>query len=330
MSGVDLEYWTICLSFLGLVVSFAAIVPELDMKTWWVRNWIYGRQQIFWILFFIIGLYVTTVKLDAFYHGAILTIMVAALIYAFSSIYPYLPIFSKQNAHVKTSNKFTDVSLLIANVLQDNKRYDDLLQIIEAADPDIVFLSEVDEAWVNNISSLKDRYAHHVELPGKDYNGLCLYSRCPIMDVQTRYLVQEHVPSFLMDVALQSDVVLKLFALHPRPPRPEDAPEKLDQELRIVAHEAYESELPVIVTGDLNEVGWSRALRRFEQMSGLRDAQCGRMICNSYNAKIPLVRWPLDHAYHSPDIILKTMKRLPKFGSDHFPVMFEFHGFKAK
>ncbi|HKU72056.1 MAG TPA: endonuclease, partial [Burkholderiales bacterium] len=39
---------------------------------------------------------------------------------------------------------------------------------------------------------------------------------------------------------------------------------------------------------------------------------------NSYNAKNPLFRFPLDHFFHSDDFRLIELRRLDFVGSDHF------------
>lgn len=320
-----MDGWTIFLGLTGLVLVAGAIAPTFTMKTWWVRNWVYARQQIFWLLLVNFLLFVWLTGLDAAVEGGVAAILLAGLFYCARTLWPYLP-FSKTESQSAGQEGMEGArfSLLLANVLQDNTDYDALLAVIEGADPDIIFLSETSEDWVEGLSSLASAYEHTRLLPGEDYNGICIYSRFPILEGETRCLVQDHVPSFKIDFEIGAGMPLRLYAIHPRPPRPEDDADDLDQELRIIAHEAYASEIPVIVAGDLNEVGWSRALERFRVTSGLRDPQRGRGIYNTYNAKIPGLRWPLDHAFHSEDVYLARIQRLASFGSDHFPMFYEF------
>ena len=35
------------------------------------------------------------------------------------------------------------------------------------------------------------------------------------------------------------------------------------------------------------------------------------------------MRWPLDHLFHSPGFSVKCIKRLAKYGSDHFALLTE-------
>jgi hypothetical protein len=80
-----------------------------------------------------------------------------------------------------------------------------------------------------------------------------------------------------------------------------------------------ESEGPRIISGDLNDVAWSKTTRLFLKITKL----LGRGIFNSFKADNILIRWPLDHLFHSNHFTLKRIERLPKFGSDHFPVLIE-------
>jgi hypothetical protein len=78
-----------------------------------------------------------------------------------------------------------------------------------------------------------------------------------------------------------------------------------------------------VVAGDLNDVAWSRSSELFLRLSGLLDPRVGRGLYNSYNAKNPLFRYPLDHVFHSSHFRLVSLERLPYVGSDHFPMLVE-------
>lgn len=41
---------------------------------------------------------------------------------------------------------------------------------------------------------------------------------------------------------------------------------------------------------------------------------------NSYNAEKWYLRWPLDPVFVTKEFRLRCIERLPKIGSDHFPV----------
>ena len=61
----------------------------------------------------------------------------------------------------------------------------------------------------------------------------------------------------------------------------------------------------------------------FLRSSGLLDPGVGRGLFNTYNAGNPVFRFPLDHVFHSNHFRLFRLRRLPKVGSDHFPVFIE-------
>ena len=301
----------------------ASLIPLIREQTWWLRAWTYARLQIFWIMFGLLVAYLVLFGLGAPREWAATFLMVVTLGICLWDILPFTPLMPVQVRMSPPDEPGHPVSLIAANVLMDNDAAQGLTTMIDNRDPDIVFLVETNQDWADRLSGLMDRYEHSYLLPLEDYNGMLLYSRYPIRNPQIRYLVQDHIPSITADLEIAPGRTVRFYGLHPRPPRPEDNTADLDNELLFIANETAHCVEPVIVTGDLNDVGWSSTTRKFLRISGLKDPRKGRGLFNSYNAKNPIVRWPLDHFFHSSHFALRTMSRGPAFGSDHFPIYIE-------
>jgi endonuclease/exonuclease/phosphatase (EEP) superfamily protein YafD len=262
------------------------------------------------------------------YHGplpvyyTLLVLMLANIAYLATQIIPFTPLGNKQVLKAGASLPEQSISIMIANVYQDNANVEGVLKQVQQVNADVVLLLETNQHWADGLSPLADTYPHCVLVPLPNTYGLLLYSKLELADTHVKYLVEPDIPSVHTIVLLPNGTRVQLFALHPTPPVPNENPRSTerDKELLLVADLAKASTLPVIVIGDMNDVAWSYTTELFLKMSGLIDPRRGRGFYNSFHAHYPFLRFPLDHAFISTDFKLKNMRRLNNCGSDHFPI----------
>lgn len=214
------------------------------------------------------------------------------------------------------------ISLMIANVFQDNTNYKGCLDEINRVNPDVVLLLETDAAWQDQTKNLSTDFPFNVSVPLDNKYGMLLFSKLKLQNSKINYMVEDDIPSIHTEVILRNGTYFQLYAVHPTPPVPNENPtsKERDKELLLVAELAKKSKIPVIVIGDLNDVAWSYTTELFLKMSGLLDPRRGRGFFNTFNAHYPFLRFPLDHAFISLDWKLKKIERLNNFDSDHFPI----------
>jgi hypothetical protein len=55
-------------------------------------------------------------------------------------------------------------------------------------------------------------------------------------------------------------------------------------------------------------------------LARLLDPRVGRGMLPTFHADYKLLRWPLDHVFHSAHFRLQQLERLSHIGSDHYPI----------
>lgn len=214
------------------------------------------------------------------------------------------------------------LSLFTANVYQPCRDSNGLLSIIADANPDVILTVETDEWWCNQLrDGLLTRYPYSVIHPLSTGYGIALFSRLELIEPAIRFIVDEAIPSVKTGIRLTSGAVIDLYGMHPQPPAPAQSSRERDVELVNIGTEIGRSDRPAVVLGDLNDVAWSATTLKFKGAGDLRDPRRGRGFFNTYPAGMPGLRYPLDYIFHTAHFAVKDMRVLPRFRSDHLPLI---------
>jgi len=254
--------------------------------------------------------------------------LVAATALQASIILPYTPFWPKAapDASPAVANRANTVSLVVANVLMTNRNAAGFLRIVHKANPDIVLALETNQWWASQLQPLKERYPYTILYPLDNTYGMLLYSRLPLRNAHIWFLQNDGVPTFQVEARLPGGSRFILHAVHPVPPVPSPYPDNVGKEnqkevvLLKVGDMVAQNTMPTIVAGDFNDVAWSNTSRLFGQKGKLNDVRVGRGFYNSFDATSIIMRWPLDQIYVSRPFRVLQLERLPKYGSDHFPI----------
>ncbi len=303
----------------ALLLILFSFLPLWWTDRWWVRLWDFPRLQIAGLLL-ITAICIAFVKLDR-WRWPLLGGVIAALAWQLTHFVAYFPPWPKDVGSAENCPMERQVSLLNANVLLTNRNYPALIRLVEQRSPDVVLLLETGPEWERAIAPLRKRYPNALSEASPNTYGMILLSRLPTQG-RIEHLLQPTIPSAHVKVRLRSGEDIALHAVHPEPPLPGDDSGERDAELVMVGKRVRTEGRAAIVMGDLNDVAWSRTSRLFRKVGGMSDPRIGRGFYPTFNAKYPLLRWPLDHLFVSPHFELMQLDVLPDIGSDHYPIFF--------
>lgn len=296
----------------------------LTFDHWTIRFFDFPRVQLVVGAALTLGVYLFY-GVEYFFEYGVLGVLGLSLAYQVYRIYPYTPLASVEVHAAIRGDDSERLSVLVSNVELPNREADALLQLIDENQPDLVLTLEPDTWWLDQLQPLEETYPYSVKQPQDNSYGMTLHSRRPLIDSEVRFIVDEKIPSIHTQVELPSGRQVYVHCMHPRPPHPvrEEGTTERDAELLILGRKIKDRDAPTIVVGDLNDVSWSYTTQLFQRISGLLDPRVGRGTYNTFHARYPLLRYPLDHAFHSEHFKLVRLECLPYIGSDHFPVLLE-------
>lgn len=313
----------LAVSLLTLTVVLATLLPLCHSSYWMIRGFDFPRLQLACLATGLLLAQLLTLDFTHAFSWLLVAAVLLCLVWQLWWILPYTRLWPYEVKSTTSPATERQLSIITANVLTSNRHADSLLKLVQQHQPDVLVTLESDQWWQQHLDSLEPCMPFSIKCPLDNLYGMHVYSRLALEDTKIAYLVEDKVPSMHAVLTLASGEKVRMHFLHPAPPSPTENAEsqQRDAELIVVARSLADSQQATIVTGDLNDVAWSRTTRLFRKLSGLLDPRVGRGMFNTYHANYPFLRWPLDHLFHSNHFTLDTIQRLPPIGSDHFALL---------
>jgi len=284
----------------SLIVSFGLRVPQFEL--------IYPFPLLY-LTIGIIGLIIFLIRAELRF-----CIFAAAIVLLNTLLLkPYVKI-SSTNPLTQKDTEFA-LNVLNMNINTANSRFDDTLAIVRKVDPTILVLLEVNDRWIEQLSSLQQNYRYTLLLPRANNFGVALYSKIPFKDISDKRLQYVSRPAIDVELDLQETTV-RLIGIHSLPPTSKPRVAQRDILLRNTADVVAESNGPTIVVGDFNISMWSPAFKDFMQRSALINPRIGRGVFPTWPAHI-LALTPIDHILVSQEFAIHSLESVPIPGSDH-------------
>ncbi len=309
------------LALAGLVVTW---LPYLRTDTWWIRYLDFPRIE-FLAAMAIVAVLLVALPSRTWLNWGAAGLLVVACAWNLSLLAPYLaPLVVSWPAPPVPSGACPAgerLRVLEANVQMTNRHDHRLLEMVREADPDIAWFQETDVWWERELAPLGAMMPFGVAKAQNNYFGVHLFSKLKLEDAQVHYLTQSRNPSVFASVTLAAGGLVRLYAIHPRPPQIGQSTAERDAQLMATALAAHDDATPHVTLGDMNAVPWERAIHRTERIGGFGDPRIGRGIYITWNAEHLLLKWPLDQILPGPEFTLAALRVLPAFGSDHKPLL---------
>jgi endonuclease/exonuclease/phosphatase (EEP) superfamily protein YafD len=237
------------------------------------------------------------------------------------SAWPVLPYVALPiNAAAAAPVSQHTIKILSANVLYRNHSAQRLLEIVREESPDIVLLVEYTPEWAAQVGELRAAYPYHLEGPLKNPWGIALFSRFPF-DSSKAIPVG---PSYGVQASVRTpDGPLMVIGTHLASPMTPSRAATRDSQLDSLATRVGRVTGPIVVVGDLNITPYSPLFQDWLARTDLTDTRRGRTLSPSWPVQLPMLGVPIDHCAVGHGVMIVGHRRLPAFGSDHYPILAE-------
>lgn len=310
---------------LSALLAAATLVSLVPSDAWFIRTFDLIREPVIYISAALLAVSVFLLKS----RPRLLSIAFLALtiavnlwrVWPYSMLAPAQVALHEAEASAEPGRCFSAMSV---NVKVKNKQYDKLIGQLRRFDPDLLFLMETDEAWMQALEPVLSQYGHVTRHPQPEAFGLAFATRLPVLKSNVVENTHRDTPTLYATVQPEGSPPIEFIGLHPKPPLPGWNTELRDRNI-INAGTQTPGRLPdAFVMGDFNDVPWSRTTTKFRKSGDWRDPRIGRGSFPTFPADLVLLGWPLDQVMLKGRLEIASFEVLPDNGSDHRALLAKF------
>lgn len=234
------------------------------------------------------------------------------------AVWPY--VMPARHAALAAVESRPSLRVLSQNVNTANDQFAQVLSLVEAEQPDVVLLLEVNARWMVQMRPLDASYPYHISSPRSDNFGIALWSRLELLEPRIEPMTETAVPTIIARINAPAGE-LRFVGTHPLPPVSSRYLALRNEQLGLIAAEAARRDLPTIVAGDLNITPWSPAFADLLRNGHLHNTSRGHGLQRTWPASNWLMRIPIDHVLVSSAVHATSRRVGPDVGSDHRAVI---------
>jgi len=305
------RFFSIILTVLVVILSVATVLGFFGEYWWGLDVFAHFRLQyaIALVVLLVLGMFLRMFALS-----------VVAVVFVITNLVFVLPYFYPSQEAFSTSEASS--TFMFANVFALNNSYDRIADSINMADPDIVFLSEIDRQTYEEVALRLPNYQTSLHEATIDL-GMAAFTKEDLPgSMKSVYFDGSRMPTIHVNLP-HGDANINVLGAHPREPL---SPEKFrDRNAQMNALAKYVKEVDgsLILIGDMNNTPYSQLFRKFLRESELADSRQSFGLQGSWPVQLPtpLMRIPLENAFITDDIHVSERYLGEKTGSDHFPIV---------
>ncbi len=300
---------------IAIILLAAVLISLLPTDQWFVRTVDLVREPLIYLA---LALLLAAFLVTSSKRWLTVAALIAVIAINLWRMWPYVPVAETQialaNEEAPADRCFTALS---ANVKVKNEGYGQVAEQIRQFDPDVLFLMETDQRWVDALEPVLAGYPHVDRHPQPKAFGLVFASRLAVSKSNIVENTHRDTPTLYATLRTPDNRPIEFIGLHPKPPLPKWNTELRDENIVNAGIQTPDRLPNAVVMGDFNDVPWSRTTTKFREQGDWRDPRIGRGTFPTFPANFLAFGWPLDQLMVKGQLKLASFEILPDNGSDH-------------